>query len=236
MLANDVSELDGGHRRAPVAARRRSAGDVAVRRQRPEHRQGRAGRVRPPSRSCCSRRPPTTRSRRPQSPRNARWRHGDRRGDPDGAAPAHRAPAPERQAAARRDRADLRRRLERRRQPARSRPARRLREHIPIYTVALGTPNGTVTDQARVADGDRARAAEPAGSSRRSRRPPAGAPSPLPTSPSVKRRLRPPRRASSATSRSNTRSPRASPAAGWCCCCSAACCRCAGSAGSSRPR
>ena len=188
MLVDRRLRLDAGHRRAarrgssPRAARRQ-----ALRRRRCPRRStsaswrfnqhaARAGQRRRATAS------PSTHALDQLTPSGGTGdRRGDRRPRP---ASCKRAPGVERQAPAGGDRAALRRRVDRRRSirsPPR-RPPRKL--HIPIYTVALGTPRG---HDHRPAPGrpaaarDRAGPARPAVARARSRRPPAARPSPRPT-------------------------------------------------------
>ena len=104
-------------------------------------------------------------------------------------------------------------------------------QHIPVYTVALGTANGTIKVPGRNgADTVRAGPARPAVARPDRQAPPAASASRSPT----RGHLNALYKQLGATARPPARQaegrPTSSPAARWCSCCSAAQCHCAGSA------
>ena len=177
MLVNDVSELDAGDRRQARRGWGRPSGPPAAScASVPSAVQVGLDRVRRARRCCCSRRRTDhalDAAALAQISRGER-RHRDRRRAQTARRRSSRSAEDRRQAPAGRDRADLRRRLERRRQPGRRRRAQAKPQHIPIYTVSIGTAARDDPVKRDGADGHRAGAGRADSSSRRSRRPRAG--------------------------------------------------------------
>ncbi len=169
MLANDVSSSMAA---TDVAPTRLGAAKRAAERflqSVPDARPRRAAGVRPQGRPCCSRRPPTTRGPLPRSGICARS-GGTAIGDAIQTAlrelKSLRAQDGKRPPAAIVLLSDGGSNVGSTRSPRRAQAAA---EHIPIYTVALGTPDGTIAIKRGSQTVDRARAARARSSSPRSR-------------------------------------------------------------------
>ena len=178
-------QLDGGDRRRARRGSEPRSARPSSSRQRPEHGPGRADASSHERRPCSSRRPPTTRWSvgAHAAARLAAARRSATRSRPRSAMLTS-LPRPS-TASVRRARSCCSPTAPRTSASTRSpRLAQARAEHIPIYTVALGTSRGTITDQARHPDRRHGPgAAQPPAACGRSRGCPAARRSRLPTPP-----------------------------------------------------